>query len=475
MTIKFKKANALFDEFPRKGAKIKTTHYCPGCGHGTAHNLIAEAIDTLKIQDRTIFCSPVGCAVFGYFYFDTGNIQCSHGRAPAVASAVRRTHPDSVIISYQGDGDLAGIGLSHIIHAANRGENITVFFINNVIYGMTGGQMAPTTLLGQKTITTPNGRSILNDGAPMKMCEIIATLDTPAYVERVSIADPKRLLHARKVIQKALQTQMDGKGFSFVEILCPCPINWRMTPVESRQWMIDVMEKTYPLKCFTDKTEETPVNAFRPHEIVELPDHELLQTLVGDGILPAPTAPLITDQKVKIGGIGGQGILSAGILLAACAIQTNYKCTWVPSYGPEMRGGNSHVSISISNAPIDSPIIAHPNVLLALAQSALDIDENSVQSGGMIFVNSSLVKRKITRKDLHVIEVPASEIAKEIGAPATLTTIMLTVYAIVSGVITPKTLRSALETTLKRKNLLEMNLKAIDAAIAYCLNHNLTP
>lgn len=473
MSIKYQKADTLFNNFHRKGEKTGTTHYCPGCGHGTAHNLIAEAIDELGIQDKVIFCSPVGCAVFGYFYFDTGNIQCSHGRAPAVASAIRRTHPDSVIISYQGDGDLAGIGLSHIIHAANRGENITVFFVNNVIYGMTGGQMAPTTLIGQKTVTTPNGRSLLNDGAPMKMCEMLATVDTPVYIERVSLADPKRIMKARQAIRKGLRAQVEGKGFSFIEILAPCPINWHKTPVDARQWMMDVMEKAYPVDCFRDRTESAELNEFRPLPIVDLSDEEMMNILIGDAILPAPKAPVIVDQGVKIAGLGGQGILSAGTLLAACAVKMNLFCTWVPSYGPEMRGGNSHVSVSISNAPIDSPIIDEPNVLIVLAAPALDFYENTVASGGLILVNSSIVKRKIKRTDLRVVEIPAAEIAASVGNPATLTTVMIAAYAAITGIVSLDILRDMLGTVLKRKNLIDVNVKAIDAAAVYCREQHL--
>lgn len=473
MSIKYKKPNALFDEFVRKGDKPEITHYCPGCGHGTAHNLIGEAIDELGIQDNTIFCSPVGCAVFGYHYFDTGNIQCSHGRAPAVATAIRRSHPEAVIISYQGDGDLAGIGLSHIIHAANRGENITVFFINNVIYGMTGGQMAPTTLLGTRTATTPFGRTLLNDGAPMKMCEIISQVAPPVYVERVSLADTKRIMQARKAIRKALTAQIEGRGFSFVEILAPCPINWKMTPVKAREWMIETMEQHYPLGCLRDTIAESAPESFRPPAIKELPDDELLEIILGDAILPDPKVLEIEDQSVVIGGIGGQGILSTGMLLGACATKLGYQCTCVPSYGPEMRGGNSHVSVSFSNASIDSPIIAEPNVLLALTASALDFYENAAAPGALVLVNSSIVKRKVERTDVRVVEIPASEIAQEAGAPAALTNVLLTAYVLISGTVPVSTLKEMLGVMLKRKNLLESNLKAIDAAVEYCRVHGL--
>ena len=237
--IKHQKPSCLYSDFKRKGSgdDSDVSHYCPGCGHGVVHNLIAEAIQDLGIQDRVIFCSPVGCAVFAYYYFDVGNVQCAHGRAPAVASAIRRTRTDSIVISYQGDGDLAGIGLSHIMHAANRGENITVFFINNAIYGMTGGQLAPTSPIGFRTPTTPQGRDPRNDGFPINMAEIISPRHAPTLVERVSLSDGPKVMKARKVIREGIQNQIEGKGFSFIEILSPCPVNWKMSPVESRKWM----------------------------------------------------------------------------------------------------------------------------------------------------------------------------------------------------------------------------------------------
>jgi 2-oxoisovalerate ferredoxin oxidoreductase beta subunit len=468
MSIKHQKPRSFFKQFDRKGENPEVSHYCPGCGHGTVHNLIAEAIDDLGLQDRTIFCSPVGCSVFGYYYFDTGNIQCAHGRAPTVASAIRRTHRDAIVISYQGDGDLAGIGLSHIIHAANRGENITVFFVNNAIYGMTGGQMAPTTLVGQKTVTTPNGRNQLNDGGPMRMAEIIATLSAPAYVERVSLADPKRILKARKAIRQGLQNQIDGKGFSFVEILSPCPINWKMTPIEAREWMIETLEKQFPLQCFADRAADIHPDAFRPEPILDLPDDQLRELLAeGPATENRPPAKTIHDQHVKIAGFGGQGVLSAGVLLSACATHEGFNTTWLPSYGPEMRGGVANASINFANDKIGSPIVSCPNVLFALNGPSLDSLESTVAPGGLILVNQSLVKRQVGRTDVRAIYVPASEMAQEIGVPAALTTIMLAVYAQVSGCLEIETLRTILPTTLKRKALLEANRRAIDVGLQF--------
>ncbi|NTV90064.1 MAG: 2-ketoisovalerate ferredoxin oxidoreductase, partial [Clostridiales bacterium] len=335
-TIKHQKARSLYSTFERKAPGADVSHYCPGCGHGTAHNLIAEAIDDLGIQDRTIFCSPVGCSVFGYYYFDVGNIQCAHGRAPAIASAIRRTHEDAIVISYQGDGDLAGIGMSQIIHSANRGENITVFFINNAIYGMTGGQMAPTTILNQKTVTTPGGRHAANEGFPVGMSEIINSLHAPVFVERVSLASPAKVMKARMAIRKALNNQVEKKGFSFVEILSPCPVNWKMSAVEARRWLENNLEPVFPVRNFRD----FPKGPFEREEKKKagVSDREILEILgVDEEDLHTGNINLKEEQNVKIAGFGGQGVLSAGILLANCAIAEGLKTTWLPSYGAEMR------------------------------------------------------------------------------------------------------------------------------------------
>ncbi len=220
------------------------------------HKMLARAIDELGIQDRTILIGPVGCSVFTYYYFDVGNVQAAHGRAPAVATAMKRSRPESIVIGYQGDGDLAAIGSAEILHAANRGENITVIFVNNAIYSMTGGQAAPTTLLGQKSTTTPDGRNAANEGYPLHMSELLATLEAPVYIERVGLGDNKQIAQATRAIRRAVENQVRGLGFSLVEVLSPCPTIWKMTPVEAQHWVRDVMEKTFPLAVFCDRTKE---------------------------------------------------------------------------------------------------------------------------------------------------------------------------------------------------------------------------
>ncbi len=229
-------------------------HYCPGCTHGIIHRLVGEAIDDLGIRENTIGVASVGCSVFAYDYFNCDMQQAAHGRAPAVATGIKRVLPDRMVFTYQGDGDLASIGMAEIVHAAARGENITVVFVNNAIYGMTSGQMAPTTLIGQKTTTSPRGRSVAETGYPIKMCELLATLEGPSYLARVSSHDTRHILQAKRAIKKAFEMQLKGKGFAMVEVLSTCSVNWGMTPIDSMKWLAENMIPYYPLGVYKDIT-----------------------------------------------------------------------------------------------------------------------------------------------------------------------------------------------------------------------------
>lgn len=240
----FKRPHALVD-IPE--------HYCPGCGHGIVHRLVAEVIDELGIEGKTIGVAPVGCAVFAYDYFECDMQEAAHGRAPAVATGIKRVHPDKVVFTYQGDGDLAAIGTAETVHAAARGENITVIFINNAIYGMTGGQMAPTSVLGQITQTTPYGRTVENQGYPIKVCEMLSTLDGVALAQRTTINSVKAIRETKAAIKKAFENQIDKKGFSIVEVVSTCPTNWGKTPVEAMKWLEENMLPVYPLGVYKDK------------------------------------------------------------------------------------------------------------------------------------------------------------------------------------------------------------------------------
>ena len=227
-------------------------HYCPGCTHGIIHRLLCEVIDELGVRENIVGVAPVGCAALMYNYMDMDFIEAPHGRAPAVASGHKTAKPDSLVFTYQGDGDLASIGCSEIIHAANRGVNFTAIFVNNATYGMTGGQMAPTTLIGQKTTTSPYGRDAKLTGMPMRICELLSTLVTDAYIERVTVAAPRYISAAKKAIRRAMQYQIDGRGFSLVEVLSTCPTNWGMRPLDACAWLAENMIPFYPLGKFKD-------------------------------------------------------------------------------------------------------------------------------------------------------------------------------------------------------------------------------
>jgi len=226
------------------------THYCPGCGHGIIHRLLAEVIDELGIVERTVGVAPVGCSVLIYNYINCDMYEAAHGRAPAIATGCKRVHPDLVVFTYQGDGDLASIGTAEIVHAAARGEKITVLFVNNAVYGMTGGQMAPTTILGQKTTTSPYGRAPTREGYPVRVAEMLATLDGAAYIARAAVNNPKNIIRAKKMLRKAFETQIKGLGFSLVEFLSQCPTNWGMSPAEAVKWVEEKMIPYYPLGEF---------------------------------------------------------------------------------------------------------------------------------------------------------------------------------------------------------------------------------
>ncbi len=234
----FKRSPSLYD---------LPTHYCPGCGHGIAHRLVAEVVDELEIREKTIGVAPVGCAVVAYDYWNFDCSEAAHGRALAVATAIKRVHPQNVVFTYQGDGDLAAIGTNETIHAANRGENLSVIFINNAVYGMTGGQMAPTTLLGQKTSTSIEGREKKAHGFPLKISEMLALLPGACYIERVSLESPSEVLKAKRAIKQAFENQINQLGFSLVEILSACPTYWGLSPQESLDWIKNVMQKEFPL------------------------------------------------------------------------------------------------------------------------------------------------------------------------------------------------------------------------------------
>ena len=465
-----RKPTGFMDTYVFKpGPDKENTHYCPGCGHGILHKLIAEAIEDFGIGDRTIIISPVGCSVFAYYYFNTGNVQVAHGRAPAVATGIRRAIPDSIIISYQGDGDLAAIGGNNIIQAANRGENITVFFVNNAIYGMTGGQMAPTTLIGQKTTTTPYGRKASNEGYPVKMVEILATLEEPAYLERTALNNAKNIARTRKAVRKAIQCQIDGKGFSLVETLSACPSGWKVSPVEAKKWIEERMIPYFPLGVTKDVIDER--EGYFPKK-VQPTNNEIKETLGLSkeklfrerSMSDVPKA--YRNPEIKIAGFGGQGVLLLGQTLAEAGMRHGWHVSWIPSYGPEMRGGTANCQVHISDKPIGAPVVDFPTILVALNKPSLDKFEDTVQPGGIIFYNTSMIDRKPTRTDIEAIGLPFSDIGDELGS-------LRFANMVVVGAIVGKTklvqmdiVKDALKEVIHHKEFINQNIAAIERGVA---------
>ncbi len=456
------KSPLFYDLYERKSELKHQTHYCPGCGHGVAHKLIAEALQDLGLQDKTIFVSPVGCSVFAYYYFDVGNVQVAHGRAPASATAIKRSCPDKVVISYQGDGDLAAIGTAEIVHAANRGEKITVFFVNNGIYGMTGGQMAPTTLVGQKSTTSPWGRRPANEGFPLHMAELLATLEAPAYIERVALSDNKNIIKARRAIRKALEIQRDGTGFSFVEILSPCPTIWGKDPVEARRWVYEKMTPTFPLNVFRDRRPEIPLGNEPPRrtvaDVLEITPNQ--EAHGASGLKPAHH---FKDVKVKIAGFGGQGVLLLGQLLIETGMREGLEVSWLPSYGPEMRSGSAHCHVCLSKERIGSPLVSLPDVLVAMNEYSLRKFAPEVVSGGLILYNGASLPADFAAPGVQVVAIPAAEMADKLGSAKAANIVMMGALLEETECLASASALNVLEDKVKKLDLMEIDRKALTA------------
>ncbi|MDD1772544.1 MAG: 2-oxoacid:acceptor oxidoreductase family protein [Methanomassiliicoccales archaeon] len=455
-----KRATGFNATFDRKEKGTKATHYCPGCGHGIIHKLIAEAMADLSIQDRTVFVSPVGCAAFCYYYFDCGNVAGPHGRASAVATGISRALPGKVVISYQGDGDLGAIGFNNAFQAANRGEHFACFFVNNSLYAMTGGQMAPTTMLGQKTTTTPFGRDPANEGYPLKVCEVLNQLQAPVFIERVSVADTKRIMQAKKAVRKALEIQRDGKGYAFVEFLSPCPTNWRLDPVASAQFVTDQMEKVFPLGNFRDRSEDVPLV---PIEIPRLSPSQLFGQ--GQEGAAAKVDRPFKERQFKFSGFGGQGVLSLGSVIAEAAGSSGRFVSWLPSYGPEQRGGYASCSVVISGNTVGSPTVDEPDVLVVLSQQASEKFARTVKEGGIMLYESSLPAPAVN-EGVKVIAVPAGKIAADNGTPKALNTAFLGAMTALGlhGLPEEKVLAALDASFATKPQLIERNRKVYRAA-----------
>jgi 2-oxoisovalerate ferredoxin oxidoreductase beta subunit len=457
-TVTHEKAAAFYDSYQRKSELRHQTHYCPGCGHGIVHKLLAQAIDGLGIQDRTVLISPVGCSVFAYYYFDVGNIQAAHGRAPAVATAVKRSRPESIVVAYQGDGDLAAIGTAEIVHAANRGENITVLFVNNGIYGMTGGQMAPTTPLGMKSTTSPFGRNSATEGFPIHVCELLNSLEAPAYIERVALGNNKQIMQAARAVKRAVENQVNGHGFSLVEILSPCPTIWKMQPLEAQAYVREQMAQIFGLGNYRDRVAASIPQTTSPPSLDELPGILGLAGEAAGDVRSAP--PSDADLRIRVAGFGGQGVLMLGEVLAQAGMDAGYEVSWLPSYGPEMRSGTSNCHVRISSRAIDSPMVSHPNVLLAMNEPALRKFLPTVSPGGLVLYNGAALPDGCAGAGVRLACLTVTEFADKLGTPKVANMVMLGALLEATTMLEGERVEAALA-RLVPERYFDLNLAAI--------------
>jgi 2-oxoisovalerate ferredoxin oxidoreductase beta subunit len=396
----------------------------------------------------------------------------AHGRAPAAATGIKRSCPDKVVLAYQGDGDLAAIGTAEIVHAANRGEKIAVFFLNNAIYGMTGGQMAPTTLVGQKSTTTPWGRRPANEGYPLRMAELLATLEAPVYIERVALSDNKNIMRARRAVRKAIENQRDDLGFSFVEILSPCPTIWGLDPVDARKWVAEKMIPAFPLSVFRDRKPELSLNNAPPHrpvaEVLELDTMEAQDSPALHS--PSKSAHHFDMLQIKIAGLGGQGALLLGQLLTEMGMREGLEVSWLPSYGPEMRSGSAHCHVCLSHERIGSPVISRPDVLIAINEFSLRKFASQVAPEGLIFYNRTGVPSDFPPPAARVVCIPASDIADRLGSTKASNMVLLGALLEHTDCLSPRTAISVMQDKVKKPKLLELDRKALAAGCQFIDN-----
>jgi 2-oxoisovalerate ferredoxin oxidoreductase beta subunit len=449
-----------------EGLKGLTTTYCPGCGHGLAHKYLAEAIDELGVQDRTIAISPVGCSVFLYYYFDVGNTQAAHGRAPAVGIGHKMANPDSIVVSYQGDGDLASIGLAELMQAVQMGLPMTFVFINNAVYGMTGGQMAPTTLPGQATATTPDGRTRMS-GEPLKVAELVAGMDGPVYVERVALFDAKQRTRAKKAIVKALRLQVENRGLGFVEVLSECPLHLRKTPAEAEQWVREQMVPVFPLGVKKDLTVEPWFDpgqpSFDPAQVAAALGGATERSARFATAFPTHLDP--EDVAVKFAGAGGDGAQTIAYVTTLGAINEGYDSTYIPSYGPESRGGTSYADVHVARGEVLSPACPQPHVLVAFNTESLEKFGPTVRAGGIVLYDSTVISRPpALDSGLTVLPVPFTQIATDLGKRMVKNVAALGALQAATELIPAESLLAVLRGALKADGgLLELNEAAFAA------------
>ncbi len=451
------KSPVFYDHYERKAELQHQTHYCPGCGHGIVHKLIAEAIDDLGLQDRTIFVSPVGCSVFAYYYFDVGNVQAAHGRAPAVATGVKRAHPDChrhLLPGRRRPGRHR--------HRRDRPRRQPRREHHRLLRQQRHLRHdrrpdGPHHARRPDSTTTPWGRRPANEGYPMHICELLATLEAPAYLERVALSDNKNIMRTRRAVRKALETQKAG-GFSLVEILSPCPTAWKMDPVEAQRWVRETLMKTFPLGVFRDRQPVMPAGNTPPQRA-------LAEVLEIDTGAPRRTQPKHStrDLTLKIAGLGGQGVLLLGQMIAEMGMREGLEVSWLPSYGPEMRSGSAHCHVCLSHERIGSPLISHPQVLVAMNELSLRKFGPTVERGGIIFYNRESLPADFRVEGVRVICLDASALADQLGSPKVANVVMLGALLEETGCLPFDTAWAVIEDSVKNKKLLELDRKALAA------------
>jgi 2-oxoisovalerate ferredoxin oxidoreductase beta subunit len=445
-----------------EGLKASVTHYCAGCGHGLVHRYLSTAVETLGIQDRTVTISPIGCSVFMYYYLDLGNTQAAHGRASAVAIGQKLAHPGSVVVSYQGDGDLAAIGLTEAMQAAQLGLPISVIFVNNAIYGMTGGQLAPTTLMGQRTTTSPGGRDH-SMGQPLRMAELMAQLDGPIYVERVALFDAKQRARAQKAITKSLRLQVENRGYSFVEVLAECPTHLRLSATEAERWVKESMLPVFPLGVKKEKDlAEAAWGAwaepiYRPDAILEA-----LGVRAEEAAPPDRSIRLGREVGLKLAGAGGDGAQTAAVLIARAAIDLGLDATHIPSYGPESRGGTSYADVRLADEEVLSPDVPAPDVLVAFNAPSLARFGHAVAPGGLAVFDESVISEPgEPAAGTRRLAIPATRIAVDLGQPMVKNIVMLGALQQALGLLPAEAFQATMRRALAKKaSLLAVNEEA---------------
>jgi 2-oxoisovalerate ferredoxin oxidoreductase beta subunit len=465
--------STFYERFERHdhaaGLKGRSTHYCAGCGHGLVHKLLAEAIAALGVQDRTVAVSPVGCAVFLHYYLDVGHTQAAHGRAPAVAIGHKLANPEAVVVSYQGDGDLAAIGLAEIVQAAQLGLPLTVLFVNNAVYGMTGGQLAPTTLPGQRTSTSPGGRDRAQ-GSPLRMAELVAQLDAPVYVERVALFDSKQRRRAGKAIEKALRLQAEGVGFAFVEVLAECPTHLGLSPPEAEAFVRDRMVPVFPLGVKKDVRPAPwptwPAPVFDPVRVLEAVG---ARTGSAERFCRGfPRTPYGDDIALKLAGAGGDGAQTAALLITKAAIQEGFDATHIPSYGPESRGGTSYADVRIAAGEVLSPAAPHPHILVAFNAPSLARFGPQVVPGGLVIYDTSVVRDPpALDATVRLVGVPCASLAHELGATVVKNVVAVGALLGSTDLFPRETVLAAIrEALVARPSLVALNERALDLGLA---------